>query len=99
MSALGTVSAVLLLMVYASLLSGWALSLLWAWFIVGVFGAPALSIPQAIGLALIASFLTHQVDRRKDERVWDDILLAGFVASTAKPLAALALGSVVRWFL
>jgi hypothetical protein len=44
----------------AAIINGWVLSLLWLWFIVGIFGLPALSIPQAIGISLIVGFLTPQ---------------------------------------
>ena len=35
--------------VAASLMNGWALSLLWKWFVVSVFEVPSLSLVQAIG--------------------------------------------------
>jgi hypothetical protein len=46
---------------------GYVLSILWVWFIVRAFDAPPLSIPLAIGVSLIASFLTHQwtTEKRK----------------------------------
>lgn len=39
---------------------GFALKTLWAWFVVPTFGLPELSIPVAIGIALIVSLLAHQ---------------------------------------
>lgn len=100
MSALGNIAATLLVMAYTAALSGWALSLLWAWFVVGIFAAPALTIPQAIGLSLIASYLTHQISTdRKEKREWSEELVRLLAYGTAKPLVALAFGGVVRWFL
>ena len=34
---------------------------LWAWFIIPTFGMAPLTIPMAIGLCLVAAFLTHQM--------------------------------------
>lgn len=53
----GTIFAIIV----SVLLNGYVLSVLWGWFIVPVFGLPALSIPVAIGLALVVSFLTKDV--------------------------------------
>lgn len=44
------------------LLGGWVLSVLWGWFIVPTFGAPALNIVPAIGLSvMIRVCLTQRV--------------------------------------
>lgn len=53
--------AVVVLIPISYIVNGWALILLWGWFIVPTFELDPLAIPQAIGLALIAGFLTHQV--------------------------------------
>lgn len=39
---------------------GFVLSKMWGWFLVPTFGLPAITIPVAIGICLIAAFLTHQ---------------------------------------
>ncbi len=48
---------------------GYVLCKLWLWFIVTTFGANPLSLPQAIGLSSVVSFLTFQVnhDARQDK--------------------------------
>lgn len=43
----------------AAIWRGYALSILWGWFIVPAFGAAHLSIPLAIGVSLIATALTN----------------------------------------
>jgi len=48
------------IMVVSCLLRGWVLSILWRWFMVPTLGLPALSVPQAIGIALVVGMLTHQ---------------------------------------
>lgn len=42
---------------------GYVLTILWGWFIVPTFGIKAITIPQAIGLSLIVSFLTYQASK------------------------------------
>jgi hypothetical protein len=44
-----------------SIWEGFVLTKLWMWFVVPTFGLPMLTIPVAIGLALIVGFLTHQM--------------------------------------
>lgn len=46
-------------MVYGAMMNGWALSKLWSWFIVSTFALPALTIPAAIGVALVVNYLTQ----------------------------------------
>lgn len=100
MSALGYVAATILSMVYTNLLSGWALSILWAWFVVAVFALPALSIPQTIGVSLVVSYLTHQVDHKDDRtRPFAEILASSIAYGTLKPLFALASGLAVKGFM
>ena len=50
----------LLLIAGSALWSGCALSLLWGWFFVPALGLPELSVPAAIGVALVVGYLTHQ---------------------------------------
>lgn len=49
---------------------GWILTILWAWFVVPTFRAPVLTLPVAIGLALIArlfGFSTSSTDEKKSQ--------------------------------
>lgn len=58
----------------ASLFYGLVLCDLWAWFIVPVFAAPALTITQAVGVNILSSFFRHGLKR--DEPETDDALSA-----------------------
>lgn len=53
MAALGYLVAIGL----CPIIGGYTLSVLWGWFVVSSFGAPALSIAQAYGLMLVAGIL------------------------------------------
>ena len=95
MKAIGYVVVTILLMVYSALMNGWALCKLWAWFIEPTFGLFPMSIPAAIGLALVVSYLTRTIDGDKSESSYGLTLFKVAVASTLKPLFALAFGAVV----
>lgn len=52
-AALGVFAATILSFVWAAAWSGFTLSVLWGWFVVPMFGLPALSVAQAYGIALV----------------------------------------------
>jgi hypothetical protein len=80
----------------AAIWGGFVLSIMWGWFVVGLFGLPALSIPQAIGISLVVAMLAHQ---RPPERTDDDDWLTSIAYSVIAPLLTLCVGWVVKAFL
>ncbi len=75
---------------------GYVLSYLWAWFVVPAFGLPAISVLQALGLALLVGMTTHEIPNEKEnndniESSWGYVLAAAFL----NPALALAMGWVV----
>jgi hypothetical protein len=60
MAAVGWVTFGLTTMVGLTLLRGALLQLLWGWFVVPVFHLPSLSLVQALGIALVVTFLMYQ---------------------------------------
>ena len=97
MLALAIFAATFGVIALGAIWNGYALTVLWGWFVVPTFGAPMLALAPAIGLAMVASYLTHQympkVAREGD--TWDQIWHA--VGHTAmKPALALAIGWVVK---
>lgn len=83
-------------------MNGWVLTKLWGWFIVKTFNLPSLTIPTAIGLALVISYLTiksdNESDKNKKEEYWQKLVNAAVIA-TIKPLCALGIGSIVKLWL
>ena len=79
----------------SAILNGWVLSILWGWFIVPHFGLPALSIPVAIGIALVVSMLAPYVHNKYDE---DNDKLAALSAVFIRPFIALLIGWVTLQF-
>lgn len=80
----------------SGVLSGYVLSVLWGWFISPVFGLPELSIMQALGLALIVTFLTGESSPKgEDTRSTGEIMIAVFL----RLLFTLAIGFVFTLFI
>jgi len=77
-----------------TLLRGWALSVLWSWFMVPIFHAPPLSIAQATAVSLVVSLLCHQQIPQKDDETWDAITYPLLV-----PLIAVAIGWIVKGYI
>ena len=83
-------------------MKGWALAVLWGWFIVP-FGLPALTIVQAIGVAIVVSHLTHQAQDKDSDKIKDkealDVMVEATVSVVIPPLTAVFLGWIVYQFM
>lgn len=99
MKTIGYISSTIILLVYGTTINGWALAKLWSWFMESTFGLPAISIPAAIGLSLVVSYLTHQTGKSEPGKEYWEVLVEGTVAATLKPVFALLFGAVVRMWL
>ncbi len=49
----GLIAFIVILVVWSTLLNGLVLARLWTWFVVPVFALPALTVFQALGLAMV----------------------------------------------
>jgi hypothetical protein len=75
-------------------LHGWVFKILWWWFVAPVFGLPALTVAQALGIGLMVSFLTKQLGLAEKEReAWESVL-----ESIAQPFLVLGFGWLVHQF-
>jgi len=97
MKYVGYATVTILLMVFSALFNGYALSVLWGWFIVPTFNSPQLSIPAAIGVSMIVGYLakTIKVDDEDKQKPFGETLFKGAVLSVLKPTIALMFGWVV----
>lgn len=77
-----------------AVLNGWVLSILWGWFIVPTFAAPALSIPAAMGIAIAVGYMTSSTRGKDDREKWDKI-----ATPFVHPIVALGVGWIVKQFL
>jgi len=96
---IGYIAATAVVLFYATVFNGWALSLLWSWFIVTTFGLPPLSVPAAIGIATLFSHLAFRVGDENKEESYVTALARVAITATVKPLLTLGLGSVVKLWL
>lgn len=76
----------------------WVLSVLWGWFVIPVFNVPNLSVVQAVGLAMVVSYLTkkHESDSKKE---LSDVIATLVVEVVFVPLTALLLGWIIVQFI
>jgi putative flippase GtrA len=100
MKIIGIITSFLIILVVTPIWRGYALSKLWLWFIVSTFGAAPLGIAQSIGLSLMASFLTHQVDTYQDkEKSSNERMTERVLYAFLSPAMALLIGWIVKGFL
>lgn len=71
--------------------NGYVLSIIWGWFAVPIFNAPPLSIPSAIGISIIAGYLTKQYISASNDSFGKIALF-----SVIKPALALFTGWIVQ---
>lgn len=90
----GVFAVVALSIVWGGFWTGLTLSVLWGWFAVPAFGLPALSIPFAIGTALIAGFLARDLNVKREESSFG----VGVASSFVGPVFVLLIGWIVTWF-
>lgn len=100
-AVLGGFVYLLFLIVASSIFNGYALSVLWGWFVVPTFGVPQLSVVSAIGIALIVSYMTHQItdDKKGEKGNFGETMAQATANAITKPLFALLFGYIVHLFM
>lgn len=100
LAMVGMVVAVILgfvaMMVVASVLNGYVLTKLWGWFIVPTFHVPVLHLVPAMGLAMVVSYLTYQIDTSAQA---EKASVTRWVGLILNPLVVLAIGWVLHKFM
>lgn len=82
------------------IINGVVLKLLWVWFVVPTFGLPALTLPVAIGVMLIANVLTsHHTPLPKNEGKMTKMLIGMTFHNLAMPAIALVGGFIAHLFM
>lgn len=76
---------------FLSILHGWALTLLWQWFVVPTFHVAQLGIIPAIGLSLFVALITPTVTSKTDEKD-ENPNLTLVLTALFKPLILLGVG-------
>jgi len=57
--AIGSIGFFGLVLAFSVILNGWALWLLWGWFMVPSLSLPSLSLAQSIGVGMVISYATY----------------------------------------
>lgn len=100
LAVFGGFVGVVILMVFSAICNGYALSILWGWFVVPVFGLPQLTVVSAIGIAMIVSYLTREIDGEKNkDKGFGAKMLEGTIVAVLKPSFALLFGYIVHSFM
>ena len=105
MAVIGVIVVIAFVMVFAAVFNGYALSVLWEWFVVPTFGAPQLSIVSAIGIAMTIQYLVNpkmytSAGEEKDEGKGLEQKIAEAILKIAlNPLLALFFGWIVHLFM
>lgn len=86
-------------MIVSVLLRGWALAILWGWFVVPIFELPSLTIAEAIGISMIMSFLTHTTELKTDDQKTGDYIVRTVSLAIMHPIFAVLAGLVVVQFM
>jgi len=96
----GVLVALIIGTILSTAVNGWALMTLWGWFVIPVFGLPSLSIVQAIGVALVVSFLTKHTDTSVQQKRSTGEAIGFLVGSSFfLPVITVAIGYVVHQFM
>lgn len=78
--------------------SGCVFATLWEWFIFPVIPVRQISVPEAIGIILIAGLLLGKRSiEKKSDLTWE-LIQDRMIDWTMRPLVALACGSIVHYF-
>ena len=77
------------------ILRGFVLSKLWVWFITPIFSFRPLTIPEAIGIAVIVSFLIASNSHKDEKQTNATVIISGVFYQ----LFGLLLGFIIHLFL
>ena len=93
-------SIALLLSPVSAILKGLVLRILWGWFIVPLTNLPPLTIPMALGVSLVVSFLTYQYAKQPENTDEDQVtaLLKSLLMSFFQPAIVLLFGWIYHLF-
>lgn len=101
MKIVGYVVVSITAVVLGVIFSGYALSILWSWFVSPTFGIVALNIPEAIGVALVVSFLAKEYpeEDKTNKKSFGEIMGRLFMTAIFRPAFALFTGWVITLFM
>lgn len=99
LACFGSTMGVIILAVIGYMANGFMLMILWSWFVVPLFGLPQLSIPYALGLALLSRSLLELERDNSEERSTSELWLELFSVALLRPGVTLLLGWIFQSFI
>ena len=92
--------AVLASLIFGVIFGGYVFSILWAWFVVPVFGIPTLGVAQAIGLLSVVRLAAYQgIDAQEPKRDADEKIIRAVLLPFVLPAVFLLFGWIVKQWL
>jgi len=99
MKIIGLSVAFLIAACINTIINGFTLSVLWSWFMVPTFGAPQLSIPSAIGVAIIAGMLVYNGDSDNEDDSYMSRIASATISTTVRCAIYMACGWITLQFM
>jgi hypothetical protein len=99
LALLGIILLIPLTIIISAILNGWALSILWEWFVVPIFNIQKISTLQAIGLSLIVGYFTATTQSKKKDDEKKELVISNLITLSLKPLFAVFFGWIVVQFM
>ena len=101
MGCIGLLAYTLVVIVGGSIAGGWALSIMWGWFVVPLFSVPALGIAQAVGLMCVVGMVFPKSTANSDGKKKDSItvIVESFVLAFVAPFISVGIGWIVYQFI
>lgn len=93
LAVLGVVAVVVV-----SITNGWALSVLWGWFVTPIFGITAPTIPMAIGFSLVVGMFSSSSSSSDKEKSTGQIIGSIIGVAIFRPAFAVFMGWVILSF-
>lgn len=99
-SCIGILTVLVVTTITGTIMNGWALTVLWIWFIIPVFNLPTLSIIQAIGIGMVVTFLTrHSINKEEAAKDTGAAIWTAIVSAVIVPLLTVGIGYIISLFL
>ena len=89
----------IVVIVLSVIMNGWAISTLWAWFVVPIFALPTLGIAQAIGLSCLVGLFRQSSTNSDKAKDTTDALATALGQALVTPVITVGLGWVIHLFM
>ena len=98
LAVLGIVAVVIVTVVPAMLVRAWALTKLWAWFVVPISNLPQIGYAQAIGISMLLGMLTAHYTPHEDKCTEKEKAISYISYAFLYPLLTVCIAWCVKYF-